>query len=184
MHSVESWSFHFLFLLQFFNNPISMLNNFALLIFKVSFYVGVFAIGNVNNNAPSLRGKRPNLAGVAPIPRSARLRKDRQPNWSPLEMVALIAAKREQYFEELDVVNGHDLMNLDASKWVRISHLVMATGQSPCMRDGPACKAKWNQIIPDYKRIVDYHARMGRNLVDYWELSTSEHTTNGLPKTF
>jgi hypothetical protein len=99
-------------------------------------------------------------------------------------MVALIAAKREQYFEELDAIDGRNLMNPDASKWIRISQLVMAAGQSPCMRDGPACKAKWNQIIPDYKRIADFHARTGQNAMDYWKLSNSEHTAKGLPKTF
>jgi hypothetical protein len=60
----------------------------------------------------------------------------------------------------------------------------MCAGHSPCMRDGPACKAKWNQVIPDYKRIVDFHARTGRNGLEYWELSTSEHSLEGLPKTF
>jgi hypothetical protein len=93
--------------------------------------------------------------------RNARPRKDRQPNWSPLEISTLIAAKREQYFEELDAIDGRDLMNSNATKWIRISHLVMATGQSPCMRDGSACKAKWSQIIPDYKQIADFHARTG-----------------------
>jgi hypothetical protein len=52
------------------------------------------------------------------------------------------------------------------------------------MRDGSACKAKWSQIIPDYKRIADFHARTGQNAVDYWELSTSEHITEGLPRSF
>jgi hypothetical protein len=59
--------------------------------------------------------------------RNARPRKDRQPNWSLLEISALIAAKREQYFEELDTIDGRDVMNPDATKWIRISHLVMAT---------------------------------------------------------
>jgi hypothetical protein len=52
------------------------------------------------------------------------------------------------------------------------------------MRDGPTCKGKWNQLIPDYKRIADFHARTGRNVAEYWELSTSEHIVEGLPKTF
>jgi hypothetical protein len=52
------------------------------------------------------------------------------------------------------------------------------------MRDGPACKAKWNQLLPDYKRIVDFHARSGQNATDYWELSSADRTAEGLPKTF
>jgi hypothetical protein len=60
----------------------------------------------------------------------------------------------------------------------------MRACHSPCMRDGPTCKGKWNQLIPDYKRIADFHARTGRNAVEYWELSSSEHSAEGLPKTF
>jgi hypothetical protein len=60
----------------------------------------------------------------------------------------------------------------------------MRAGHSPCMRDGPACKAKWNQLIPEYKRIADFHARTGRNAADYLELSSAEHIAEGLPKTF
>jgi hypothetical protein len=138
----------------------------------------------VRSGPSSFRGKRPSAHVVPPIVRNARPRKDRQPNWSPVEISTLIAAKREQYFEELDAIDGHDLMNPDATKWVRISQLVMASGQSPCMRDGSACKAKWNQIIPDYKRIADFHARTGQNAANYWELSSTEHITDGLPKSF
>ena len=55
---------------------------------------------------------------------------------------------------------------------------------SPCPRDGPACKIKWNHLIPDYKKIPDYLSRTGRNSRDYWELSASERKTNGLPRLF
>lgn len=60
----------------------------------------------------------------------------------------------------------------------------MAIGQSPCMRDGSACKAKWNKIIPHYKWIANFHVCTGQNTVDYWELSTLEHITDGLPRSF
>jgi hypothetical protein len=97
------------------------------------------------------RSKRPSLPIPTPAARTTRARKDRQPNWSQVEISALIAAKRELFLEELDVVDGRDLMNPEASKWIRVSQHVMRAGHSPCMRDGPACKAKWNQLIPDYK---------------------------------
>ena len=29
----------------------------------------------------------------------------------------------------------------------------MCAGFSTCLRDGPACKTKWNQLIPKYKKI-------------------------------
>jgi hypothetical protein len=60
----------------------------------------------------------------------------------------------------------------------------MRAGFSPCLRDGPACKMKWNQLIPDYKRIADYHSKTGRNVADYWEQTAAEHKAEGLPKAF
>jgi hypothetical protein len=99
-------------------------------------------------------------------------------------MSTLIAAKRELFLEEIDAVDGRDLMNPEASKWIHVSQYVMRAGHRSCMRDGPACKGKWNQLIPDYKRIADFQARTERNAIEYWELSSSEHTAEGLPKMF
>ena len=113
-----------------------------------------------------------------------RARKDRGPNWSPQEIVVLIAARREQYLRELDTVDGRDLMTPDTSKWIHISHFVNTAGFSPIPRDGPACKTKWNQLVPDYKRIADYLSRTGRNVVDYWDLSCAERKAEGLPRVF
>ena len=78
------------------------------------------------------------------------------------------------FLEDLDTVDGRDLMTPETTKWICISHDVMRAGISPCVRGGPACKTKWNQLIPDYKRIVDYLSRTGRNVPDYWELSAGE----------
>ena len=75
-------------------------------------------------------------------------------------------------------------MTPETTKWIHISHDVMRAGISPCVRDGPACKTKWNQLIPDYKRIADYLSRTGRNVPDYWELSASERQSEGLPRHF
>jgi len=47
-------------------------------------------------------------------------------------------------------------MNPNTSKWQPVSEEVMKCGFSPCPRDGPACKMKWNQIIPNYKWIADF----------------------------
>lgn len=113
-----------------------------------------------------------------------RARKDRGPNWLPQEILVLIRAKREMYLEELDTIDGRDLMTPDNTKWMRISHDIMRVGFSPCLRDGPACKAKWNQLIPDYKRIADYLSRTGRNVPDYWELTAAERKAEGLPRMF
>jgi len=85
-----------------------------------------------------------------------RARKDQGPNWLPQEISALIAVKREMFLEELDTVDERDLMTPKTNKWNQVSHEVMWASFSPYLRDGPACKTKWNQLIPDYKRIADY----------------------------
>ena len=81
-------------------------------------------------------------------------------------------------------MDGCDLMNLEASKWICVSQHVMRVGHSPCLQDGPVCKAKWNLLLLDYKQVADFHACTSCNGLDYWELSTLEHTLEGLPKIF
>ena len=88
------------------------------------------------------------------------------------------------FLEELDTVDGRDLMNPDTSKWQRVSEEVMKCGFSPCPRDGPTCKTKWNQIIPDYKQIADFFSRTGRNGANYWILTPAERKSEGLPRSF
>jgi len=92
----------------------------------------------------------------------------------PQEVTTLVKAKRDKFIEELDIVNNQDLMNPDANKWVRINIEVMRAGYSPCMRDGPTCKTKWNQLIPNYKRIADFFTRTSINGLDYWDMSAIE----------
>lgn len=75
-------------------------------------------------------------------------------------------------------------MTPENTKWTRISQDVMRAGLSPCVRDGQSCKTKWNQLLPDYKRIADYFCRTGTNVPDYWEMSASERKFEGLPKQF
>ena len=146
----------------------------------------------VHHNCPVLP-TRPSAARARPASaailqgnssQSKRARKDRGPNWTPQEILLLIAAKRDMFLEDLDTVHGRDLMTPNHSKWMRISQEVMRAGLSPCVRDSPACKTKWNQILPDYKRIADYFTRTGTNVPDYWEMSASDRKSEGLPKQF
>jgi hypothetical protein len=99
-------------------------------------------------------------------------------------MLALVDAKRDEYFDELETVDARDLMDPDVTKWSRISDKVMARGHSPCVRDHAMCKSKWHLLIPDYRRIADYHARTGTNTELYWSQTTREHVEEGLPKSF
>ena len=87
------------------------------------------------------------------------------------------------FLEEIDTVDGRDLMTPDSTKWQRVSHEVMKCGLL-YLRDGAACKTKWNQIIPEYKCIADFFARTGRNGADYWDMTATERKSEGLPRSF
>lgn len=70
-------------------------------------------------------------------------------------MLALVDAKREEHFEELDTVDARDLMDLDITKWIRISETIMVAGYFPCLHDHAMYKSKWHILIPDYRMITD-----------------------------
>ena len=153
---------------------------------------GAFQVPTVQATRPFLPPRGP---PVLPYPaltanqqtgpsQSKRAQKDRGPNWSSQEILALIAAKREMFLEDLDTIDGRDLMTPKNTKWIRISKDIMRAGYSPCTWDGPACKTKWNQLVPDYKKIADYLSRTGRNVPNYWDLSCDDRRAEGLPKQF
>ena len=119
------------------------------------------------------RGKRPSSSD-SQGESSQKARRDRRPNWSLNEMIALVDAKREEFLEELDAIDGRDLMDSEVTKWSRISDKIMSSGFSTHFRDGMACKGKWHLILPDYRRVADYHARTGINEEDYWLLTPNE----------
>lgn len=73
---------------------------------------------------------------------------------------------------------------VSSRKCLRVSEDVMRANHSPYLCNGPTCKSKWNQFIPDYKKIADYHSRTGRNTSNYWDLENTDHVAKGLPKTF
>jgi hypothetical protein len=115
---------------------------------------------------------------------SRRPRRDRGMNWNLHEMLVLVVAKREEFMDELDTVDARDLMDPDVTKWRRISDKVMAVGFSPCLRDHSMCKSKWHLLLPEYRRIADYHARIGTNKEVYRSQTSTEHVQEGLPKSF
>ena len=60
----------------------------------------------------------------------------------------------------------------------------MASGFLTYFRDGMTCKGKWHLILPDYRRVADYHVRTGINDEDYWLLTPNELIVETLPKAF
>ena len=81
------------------------------------------------------------------------------------------------FLQDLDTLDKRDLMTLDNTKWIRVSQEVMRAGFS-------ACKTKWNQLIPKYKKITDYLGKTGRSVPEYWKLWKEERKAEGLPKLF
>lgn len=75
------------------------------------------------------RGKRASSSSSTGEP-SQKQQRNRGPNWSMHEMLALVNAKRDEFLEELDAVDGRDLMHSEVTKWTRISGKVMAAGFS------------------------------------------------------
>jgi len=75
-------------------------------------------------------------------------------------------------------------MILEVTRWMRVAEKVMKAGVSPCPRDGHSYKAKWSQILLDYKRIYNYHSRSGQNIHDFWSLTCDQQKLEGLPKQF
>ena len=87
------------------------------------------------------QGKRPSNSD-SQGKTSQKARRDRRPNWSLNEMIALVDAKREEILEELDVINGRDLMDSEVTKWSCILDKIMSSGFSTHYRDGMAYKGK------------------------------------------
>jgi hypothetical protein len=64
------------------------------------------------------RNKRKALASTSdttPLG-NVKSRKERDPNWNRLEMLALVRAKRAEFIDELQVDDPRELMNTDVTK--------------------------------------------------------------------
>ena len=57
-------------------------------------------------------------------------------------MIALVDIKREEFLEELDIIDGCDLMDSAVIRWSCISDKIMASGFSTHFRDVVGCKDK------------------------------------------
>lgn len=121
---------------------------------------------------------------VAQVQATSKKRKERDPNWVREEILALVEAKREEYIEELDIVDARDLIVTDVSKWTRIATKVSNTTGGDVTREGPACKHKWQSIMSDYKRIADFHGATGRNEEEYFQLRFADRKQLNLPRSF
>lgn len=126
----------------------------------------------------------PTNAAIAGPSTSKHRHKERCHNWQVTETLVLIHAKRTEHFRDKNMIDKRDLMTGDINKWSLIVQEVMRVGFSPCHRDGQSCKTKWSQIIPEYKKIVDYHGKSGQNIQDFWTMTVEQRKQGNLPRQF
>ena len=89
--------------------------------------------------------------------------KERLPNWTQPETSALIDAKREIFFEDLDNAHSPLLMQREGTQWNNISLRVMQIlgERSICYSDGPPCKDKWDILMTDYSGSMTFTKEWG-----------------------
>lgn len=87
------------------------------------------------------RDKRPSTSDAQGVT-SPNIRRDRRPNRSLNEMIELVDVKREEFLDELDAIDGCDLMDSTVIKWSCISDKIMASGFSTHFCNGVGCKDK------------------------------------------
>jgi hypothetical protein len=111
---------------------------------------------------------------------SIKARKERASNWSALEILDMVAAKKQ----DIEVEDARKLMRPEQSKWGKISTQVNEAGRlwwghSP--RDVVSCKYKWQTLLVDYKKIADYHRCIGLVGNEYFELRSKDRKEKKLP---
>ena len=82
--------------------------------------------------------------------------KEHDSNWICEEI--LVEAKREEYLEEMEVVDVRDLKATDISKWGHIVEKVNSITRNEIVCEGPAYKHKWQSTLSEYKCIANFHA--------------------------
>lgn len=143
------------------------------------------AKGKRKASAASIQGRSSQENGTrADDAGPSRRRKERDPNWSKDEILALVEAKRLEHLEEMEVIDARDLMSTDVTKWGKIAREVNAITGGGVVREGPACKHKWTSTMADFKRIADYHKGTGRNAEEYFLITYADRRKENLPRSF
>jgi hypothetical protein len=81
------------------------------------------------------------------------------------------------------MVDFRNNMETSITKWKHIPTFFTPNGHFKHFRNGITCNVKWGSLYGDYKKIIDYMGTIGHN-EDYWEMSTKDRVTQGLPRNF
>jgi hypothetical protein len=112
-----------------------------------------------------------------------RQRKERQPNWSVPEVMALIHAKQKEHEMHQLIVDSRDHMEMATTKWTKVANDVANSGFSAHYRGPLGCKDKWQVLFSDYKKINDYRSGTGHN-EDYFRMHSKRQKELNLSTNF
>ncbi len=79
-----------------------------------------------------------------------------QPNWEHGEVLILAKAKGVEHIANFDIVDKRNKFETMVTKWNKILAQVMNVRCSTHLKNGVACKDKWDLITKKFKEIFDY----------------------------
>ena len=115
----------------------------------------------------SQRGKR-KIASPAKGPGPLKSRKERALNSTLMEILDMVATKKQ---------DAKEFIFPEQTKWGKIAAVVNEARKfqgGHVERDGLACKYKWQTLLADYKKVVDFHKGMGLVGTEYFDLRSKE----------
>ena len=110
-------------------------------------------------------------------------RKERQPNWSSPEVMALIHSKEKQHAAMKLTTDACEHMETASVKWGRVVDNVQNAGFSQYYQGAAACKDKWQGLFGEYKKIKDYNDTTRCN-EDYFRMGSKRRKELCLPANF
>ena len=140
--------------------------------------------GSADQRKANKKRKNPISKEDAHVGGSTKKKKERDPNWNRMEILALVQVKQEEFMEELQTDDPRELMNIDITKWERVSLLVNIGSGISYYRSPEACKYKWQTLLPNYKRVADLYKETRVNSMTYFEMSFGKRRQKELPKNF
>lgn len=93
------------------------------------------------------------------------------------EILDMVATKRQEFLEDIEVKDARELMHLELTKWGKIAMKLKEAGKrrgGHIARDGLAYKYKWQTLLAKYKKVADYQKGTGLVGIEYFSLKSKE----------
>ena len=120
-------------------------------------------------------------------PGPLKSRKERALNSILMEILDMVATKKQEFLEDIEVEDAKELIFPEQTKWGKIDAVVNEAGKlqgGHVERDGLACKYKWQTLLADYKNVVDFHKGTGLVGTEYFDLHSKERKERRLSPQF